>query len=409
MRKAIEVVVLMGIFGIAVAFSSDSFDMFRLPKTLLLYAQAMLIAGLALAALLFGVPLPRPDWRDPAVAVPLAAFAVMLAVTLTSTHVALSLQALATAAATLIVFFATVFVARDRGLIFVAVPLAAAAANALLVIAQETHLWMPFGVRAGIPYHLQCTALVGNPNEVGGYLGAAAIAALALVSQRATLLNVSAAALLIAGLVASRTLTALVAFAAAAVIVFALTSWKRVIRIAAYVAVAGAIVVTLVAPLRARAANMVQWVRSGDYNALLTDRVTPFVAASLLFADHPVAGAGPGTFGWHYYDYKLRAEERYPSLREAYNRGINFGEVHNDHLQVLAEGGVIGYLAFLAVLIALGSISLRGERANFARRLALPLAVFWVVLSLAQFPLETTVVRSLLVHFAALCVAWRSA
>ena len=127
-----------------------------------------------------------------------------------------------------------------------------------------------------------------------------------------------------------------------------------------------------------------------------------------MFTDHPLTGVGPGAFAWHYYDYKIRAEQRVPSLRLAYHRGSNAGEAHNDHLQVLAEGGVLGYAAFAAVMIALGSLSFRAPKtATFARRLALPLAIYWVVLSLAQFPLETTVVRSLLVHLAALCVAWR--
>jgi len=77
---------------------------------------------------------------------------------------------------------------------------------------------------------------------------------------------------------------------------------------------------------------------------------------------------------------------------------------------VLAEGGVIGYTAFLGALAALASFSIGARGTNewqrFARRLALPLAIYWIVLSLAQFPLGTTIVRGLLVHFAAICAAW---
>jgi O-antigen ligase len=123
---------------------------------------------------------------------------------------------------------------------------------------------------------------------------------------------------------------------------------------------------------------------------------------------------GPGAFPWQYYDHKILAERRYPSLRRVYNRGVNYGEVHNDHLQVLAEGGIIGYAGFVALVASLACVSFAipadapDERRRFARRLGLPLAVFWAVLSLAQFPLETTVVQSLLVYLAALCVGWRS-
>jgi O-antigen ligase len=132
-----------------------------------------------------------------------------------------------------------------------------------------------------------------------------------------------------------------------------------------------------------------------------------------MFVDHPLTGVGPGAFAWQYYDYKIRAEQRYPSLRHAYNRGINFAEVHNDHLQALAEGGIIGYGAFIVLTGALGLLSFTiparapDWRQRFAHRLALPLAVFWIVLSIAQFPMETTVIRGLVVHLAALCVGWR--
>jgi O-antigen ligase len=149
---------------------------------------------------------------------------------------------------------------------------------------------------------------------------------------------------------------------------------------------------------------MIHWVRHGEYNALATERFTAFTAAWSMFLDHPITGVGPGAFSWQYYDYKIRAEQRYPSLRNAYTRGTNYGEVHNDHLQALAEGGVVGYAGFVAMAGALGVLSFTiparapDWRLRFAHHLALPLAVFWIVLSLAQFPM---------VHLAALCVGWR--
>jgi O-antigen ligase len=192
-----------------------------------------------------------------------------------------------------------------------------------------------------------------------------------------------------------------------------ISSWRKAIAVAAIVAVTAVLIVVLVAPFRTRATHVITWVRAGDYNAIFTDRFTPFVAAWSMFEDHPLVGVGPGAFAWQYYDYKIRAEQRYPSLRNAYNRGTNYGEVHNDHLQALAEGGVIGYGAFVALIGALGTLSFTipanapNWRQRFAHQLALPLAVFWIVLSVAQFPMETTVVRTLVVHFAALCVGWR--
>jgi O-antigen ligase len=300
----------------------------------------------------------------------------------------------------------------------VAVPLAAAVANALLVIVEEMNLWMPFGVQPGVPHHLQCDALIGNPNEIGGYLGIAALAGLAAIAARDAdarwrVRDILVVAVLGVALLACQTLTAIIAFAAAMFFMIVISSWKNTIRVAAIAAVAGILIVALVAPFRLRATNVVRWVRTGDYNAIVTDRFTPFVAAWSMFTDHPLTGVGPGAFAWQYYDYKIRAEQRYPSLRQSYNRGINFGEVHNDHLQALAEGGIAGYGAFVVLIGALGAISFTTPstapdwRQRFAHHVALPLAVFWILLSVAQFPMETTVVRSLLVHMAALCVGWR--
>src|SRR5207244_7428401 len=120
----------------------------------------------------------------PRLLLPLVAFAMTAILTMTATKPALSASALAAAAATLVVYFATVAAARNAGWTVVGVPLVAAAANALLVIIEETGLWMPLGVESGIQHHLQCTALVGNPNEVGSYLGAAALVGVALLAER---------------------------------------------------------------------------------------------------------------------------------------------------------------------------------------------------------------------------------
>jgi O-antigen ligase len=404
---ATRAIVVAGAAAIPLVFVRDAADAFRFPKELVLRGEAILLVAVTLAALILGAPLPRLNWRDRSVALPLIALAAFAILTIASTKAELSAAALAAAAATFVVFLATATVRADWML--VGVPLAAAAVNAALVVAEEARVWMPFGVRSDVPYHLQCNALVGNPNEVGGYLGAATLACVAVLCTRAERVWKLTAVVLAAGLIASRTLTAIVAFAAAALVMLALLSLRRAIRVAVVAAVAIAIVVALVAPLRERAANMVRWMKSGDMNALFTDRLTPFAAAWSMFVDHPLTGVGPNAFAWHYYDYKIRAEMQHPSLRRAYNRGVNYGEVHSDHLQALAEGGVVGYGVFAAVLVGLGSLSFRKDVPRFARCLALPLAVYWIVLSLAQFPLETTVVRSVLIHFAALAVAWRDA
>ena len=133
----------------------------------------------------------------------------------------------------------------------------------------------------------------------------------------------------------------------------------------------------------------------------------------MMFRDRPLTGVGPGCFAWQYMPYKVRAELAYPPLRTAFLRGTNFGEVHNDHLQLLAEEGAVAYGLSLAALVILSAISLRRRqrdttdaRYEFARLLALPLAVTFFVLALGQFPLELTAVISQFLFFAALCVGW---
>jgi O-antigen ligase len=412
---ATAVVVLAAAAALPLVFVRDVSEGLRLPKELLLRSEALLLVGLAIASWLADVPLPRVRWRDRTLLIPFAALAAAALLTLTSTKPELSRAALATAAATFVVYLGTVAAARRAGWLILSIPIGAAALNAALTVGEETGVWMPFGEVAGIPHHVQCTALIGNPNEIGSYLGAAALAFIAffVARKRKRPAAAVAIAIVIAGLLASRTLTAIIALFAATIVMSALSSWRVAARVAIAGAVAAALLVAVVAPYRERAADMLRAARIGDYNELFTERLTPFAAAGAMFLDHPLTGVGPGAFAWQYFDYKVRAELRYPSLRRAWNRGVNYGEVHNDHLQTAAEGGIIGYAAFAAVLIALGSLSFAisnetaDPRQQFARRLALPLATFWAVLSLAQFPLETTVVRALLVHLAAVCVAWR--
>jgi len=417
-ERATYALVLAGALALPLVYHRDPTAMFRLPKAIFLRTEAMLIVAVTLGAIIAGAPIPRPRWRELWVWLPRVTLAAFGLLTLTSTNRQLSLDALGSAVSTAIVFFATVAVARTRGWLLVAAPVAAAVINALLVLVEETNLWMPFGVHPAVPHHIQCTALIGNPNEIGGYLGAATLAILAVVAtrdagDRRNLRGILIAAVLIVALIACQTLTAIVAFAAAAFFMMMMASWRNAVRAAAAAVIVAVLLVALVAPFRTRASSMVYWIRHGEYNALATERFTAFAAAWSMFADHPITGVGPGTFSWQYFDYKILAEQRYPSLRDAYSRGTNFGEVHNDHLQALAEGGAIGYAGFLALAGALGFLSLttpaRGPdwRQRFAHRLALPLAVFWIVLSIAQFPMETTVIRALVVHLAALCVGWR--
>ena len=146
-----------------------------------------------------------------------------------------------------------------------------------------------------------------------------------------------------------------------------------------------------------------------DYAQLFSERLLPFLAAIDMTRDHPLLGVGPGCFKYHFMPYRVALAGKYPG---DWTRGfpMNWGEVHNDHLQVAAETGVPGYLLFLAAI----ALCAGGRRktatttaeATFARALRWPLATVIFVICLAQFPLELAAPRLMLLSLGALCVAW---
>lgn len=71
-----------------------------------------------------------------------------------------------------------------------------------------------------------------------------------------------------------------------------------------------------------------------------------------LFRAHPVSGAGLGAF-----------ETVFPAFNQQTNPGIVTSQAHNDYLQVLTDGGMIGGAIALWFLITVGLVIWRGMRA----------------------------------------------
>src|SRR5438067_7056954 len=135
------------------------------------------------------------------------------------------------------------------------------------------------------------------------------------------------------------------------------------------------------------------------------------LSAARMSADHPLMGVGPGCFPFEYYPYKLSVESSHPKFTSAYASMGNFGEVHNDHLQVAAESGAIGYLIFAAALVSLGMVSFRRRdppdaRSELAQAVALPLAVAFAIDAAAHFPLHLTATTIVYFFAAVLCISW---
>ncbi len=126
-----------------------------------------------------------------------------------------------------------------------------------------------------------------------------------------------------------------------------------------------------------------------------------------MFRDHPLLGVGPGCFRYHFMTYRIALGTRYPA---EWMRGfpMNWGAVHNDHLQVAAELGAPGSLLFLAALVLLlrRAPAESAPRAVFARVLRWPLATAIALTCLAQFPLELAAPRLMFLTLGAVCVTW---
>ena len=153
-----------------------------------------------------------------------------------------------------------------------------------------------------------------------------------------------------------------------------------------------------------------------DFETFSAARTLPFLTAAEMIRDRPLVGVGPGAFAYNFFDYKLRLQLQHRQLFE-HTTEKNFGEVHNDHLQVASEIGLPGYALFLGALTILASATWRrtvpseetddDSRAAFVRLLGLPLAVSMVILALAQFPLELVAPTQVYLWAAATIVAWR--
>ena len=93
---------------------------------------------------------------------------------------------------------------------------------------------------------------------------------------------------------------------------------------------------------------------------------------------------------------------------------MNFGETHNDHLQVAAETGLPGY-ALLAAAIAYAGDSGAAARATArrgrrSRRSDTPSARRWRRRSsssrIAQFPLQLAAPRLMFLTLGAIAISW---
>lgn len=390
-------------------------DMFRAPKDLFFRGAAIVLAALTVIAAVHGHVKLRRERPAAPVLVAAAAAVVAALTTIQSTNVALSLESMTTVAASLITFGVTWWLAPRLPLVSVYAVLVPAVVNAFVVASQRFGVWDPLSVPAtGLA---ALTAFVGNSNDVGASMVAPFLVSAALfftMRRKLRIVFAAIAVVLMCGAIISLTLTAIGAMLAGLAAMSFLVSWKRGAAAVATCAVIVAIVCVTYSPLRTRVTRIAGWLQEGQYNNVLSERLTPFLAAATMAREHPFTGVGPGTFQWHYMPYHWQLKQQYGPELIAQPWVNNYGQVHNDHLQLLAEGGIPAYLVFLGALATLVAASLRRRdavaeesvRTRFVRLFALPFAVAFFVLALAGFPLQLAVTTMTAVFLSALVLRW---
>jgi O-antigen ligase len=408
-----------GIVLIPTFYTGGALDAFRLPKEMAFRAEAI---ALALTGA-FAATAPHARWRDALKTVPRREWGLLGAIafwcivtTLTSSNRALSEASVVTVAAALLVYVATRLIAPTLRIPVLFVVFAGAFANAVLVTLQELRIWNPFVFPAEITAHGQSVGLLGNPNDVGTLLaGPAIVALIAAVAVRGwqRVLFGTAAVVLFGGVAMSQTRTAMIAFVAGAIVAALLRPWRQAIAVAVLLILFAAVALRPSTGIRANFSRLVTAARQRDYPILFSERAVPFLSAIEMIRANPIAGVGPGCFKYHFMLTRLALEKRYPP---SWTRGwpMNFGETHNDHLQVAAETGLPGY-ALLAAAIAYLAIPVRRRRDNVTPRTAeqtvghairAPLAATFFVIAIAQFPLQIAAPRLMFLTLGAIAISW---
>jgi len=393
-------------------YSASAKNAFRLPKTVFFDAMMLLIGAAAIAwHLLGGDSSDRAAKHRIGLIIAAAAVAWTVIVSVFAVQPELARYAPLTAFAYATLFVATILFARDRIVFAFAALFIPAIINAAATVVQALHLWMPIALDRTPPGRLAAMGLLGNPDYVGAYLMIPTLAALAgaIAFRERRVLFLAIAAILATGIFFTQSVTAVGAFMVA-VLSFAIVVPSKRVRIAVAALITLVIVAVFAyAPTRTRLLHMREFLQSGQLMEFSSYRPPAFMVAIDMFRSRPLLGVGPGNYEGRYMPYKLAVDERFPQWIRPMN--ANFGEAHNDHLQLLAEAGIPGYLLYLGALAWVASISFRkprvdSPRAKYARAFALPAAIGFTVVGLAQFPLYLTVVTATSIFAAALAHVW---
>lgn len=406
-------IVLALLLVTALVFDPTSKDAFRLPKTLA--GQSLALLSLFFLSFEWG---DRVPWRR-LVEAPAARALLPLALVATFTalfsshdaHVERGLIGLWIGVLAVWGWSVSFTTARLRALLTaLLVPAALLAGVAIL---QYHDLWQPFRFqRVQAASRLAVTSFAGNVGDLAAYLVLPALVAQGILARSGRRLNLLATASLLLslyGFAVTSTFAALAALAAGSLVFWTLALPRGRRWLASGVA-AGlvAAVLLLAAPLRERALEKASQLRAGDVNSVLTGRLDGWRAALWMTAEHPLSGVGLGAFRAEYAAAKLALLTRGAVFDRAQPYAI-FADAHNEPLQIAAECGLGGLLAFgwgawivLARLRAKWRAAAADHPAGRAdAALAWGVAAAVVPLALSNFPLRVALVGYPLVLFGA--------
>jgi O-antigen ligase len=405
-------IVITVVVALPLTFDQQMKDTFREPKEIVFRAGAILlwvVLMFAWSAIGF-----RSNWKslgNPVYLLSAAVLAWTALTAVTSQNRILSIHTGFTTACSVCFFLASRFaVMKRRTPIDVEIMLVAPVINAIVAILQEFKIWQPFRFVDYMAGHASTTAFLGNPNDVAVFLLLPAVVSIvgAVAFHGAhRLVFMAAGIVLLFGIVICGTKTVFIALAVA-IVAMLLTLSRR----AALVLILALLIATL--PLLSASTKpgrqvraLIEAAKAGQYDVLLSERMPAYLTAYDMFRDHPIAGVGPGVYKYLYMPYRVLLPGRYPP---SWTKGspLNFREAHNDHLQILAETGVVGYLLFIACLVVLiiRRSAHNDDPSRFARNLRIPAVFAAGTVALAQFPLQLAAPRMVLLYLAAICVTW---
>ncbi len=359
--------VLLGAAVLAswLAVDPASLDSFDPPKAILGATAIGLAAAFALAARVrrVGFALPR---FSPAAILLAAGVAGAFLSSLSSPRRGASLAALRLA----LVFLLALPLGASEGYRrhrprLVAALGGAAAASAILVLLAAFRLFSPFAL-AGNSDRAALGALVGNAGYAGIALALAAVTLVPFFARRGRARPFALAAFLLAsaGLVATRSLSAVAVLLGGSAVYGALAGGRPGRRVLAAAAAALVAVVVFYRPMRSRLGGAFRAATHGSWNEAFTARAAPWLAAAEMVRAHPLAGVGIGNFGAEYVPARIAAETRYRRRLVLPGMATNsFAQAHNDYLDLFAGTGIpAGACVIAAAALLVAGIVRLGRR-----------------------------------------------